>query len=47
MPLARLAQETVRVTLLALVGFAILRWIAGRFQIPGLQDALGHGGVAQ
>lgn len=47
MPLARLGQETLRVTLLALVGFAILRWLSVRFNVPGLRDALGAGGVAQ
>lgn len=47
MPLARLGHEVFRVTLLALIGFAILRWIAVRARIPGLAAALGAGGVAQ
>jgi hypothetical protein len=46
-PLSRLAQETVRVTVLALVGFALLRLLAERFNIPGLRAALGAGGVEQ
>lgn len=47
MPIARLGEEVLRVTLLALIGFAILRWLADRFNIPGLRAALGSGGVAQ
>lgn len=47
MPLAALATEIFRTTLLALVGFAILRYAATKWNIPGLRDALGHGGVAQ
>jgi hypothetical protein len=46
-PIARLGQEMLRVTLLALVGFALLRYVAVRWNIPGLKDALGAGGVAQ
>jgi hypothetical protein len=46
MPVAKLAQETLRITLLALVGFALLRWIAERFSIPGLRAALGAAGTA-
>lgn len=46
-PIARLAQEVARTTVLALVGFALLRLLAVRFNIPGLRDALGAGGVAQ
>lgn len=45
MPIARLTHEILRVTLLALVGFAILRWIAGRWDIPGLRSALGAAGA--
>lgn len=47
MPLARLGHEVFKVTLLALIGFAILRFAAARFRIPGLAAALGAGGVAQ
>lgn len=47
MPIARLGHEVLRVTLLALIGFALLRFIAVRFRIPGLASALGAGGVAQ
>jgi hypothetical protein len=47
MPLARLGHEVFRVTLLALIGFAILRFVAARYRIPGLAAALGSGGVAQ
>lgn len=47
MPLARLGHDVFRVTLLALVGFALLRWAAARFRVPGLAAALGAGGVAQ
>lgn len=46
MPIARLAQETLRVTLLALIGFALLRFAAERFNIPGLRSALGAAGTA-
>jgi hypothetical protein len=46
-PLARLGHDIFRVTLLALVGFALLRWAAARFRVPGLAAALGAGGVAQ
>lgn len=45
MPLARLAHETVRVTLFALIGFALLRYVASKFQVPGLQAALGAAGA--
>ncbi len=47
MPIARLGHEVLRVTLLALVGFALLRIVAERWNIPGLRAALGSGGVAQ
>lgn len=47
MPLAALAQETLRVTLLALVGFALARWAAERWNIPGLKAALGASGTLQ
>jgi hypothetical protein len=46
-PIARLGHEVLRVTLLALIGFALLRFVAVRFRIPGLAAALGAGGVAQ
>jgi hypothetical protein len=46
MPIARLGHEVFRVTLLALVGFALLRWVAERFGIPGLRSALGAAGTA-
>lgn len=46
-PIARLGNEVLRVTLLALIGFAILRFLAVRFRVPGLAAALGAGGVAQ
>jgi hypothetical protein len=46
MPISRLAQETVRVGLLALIFFAIARWLAERFNIPGLRAALGASGTA-
>lgn len=46
MPIAKLAQETLRVTLLALVGFAVLRWLSERFNVPGLRAALGAAGTA-
>jgi hypothetical protein len=45
-PIARLGHEVFRVTLLALVGFAVLRWLAERFSIPGLRAALGASGTA-
>ena len=45
MPLARLIHETFRVTLFALVGFAILRIVAERANIPGLRAALGAAGA--
>lgn len=47
MPLARLGHDVIRVTVLALIGFALLRFVAARFRIPGLAAALGAGGVAQ
>jgi hypothetical protein len=47
MPLAKLASDVFRVTLLALVGFAILRWAATRWNVPGLKAALGAAGTAQ
>jgi small-conductance mechanosensitive channel len=47
MPIARLGHEVLRVTLLALIGFALLRVLAERFNVPGLRAALGAGGVAQ
>lgn len=47
MPISRLAQETLKVGLLALIFFAIARAVAERFNIPGLRAALGQGGVAQ
>lgn len=47
MPLARLGHEVVRTTILALIGFALLRVVAQRWRIPGLAAALGAGGVAQ
>lgn len=47
MPLARLGHDVFRVTILALIGFALLRFAAERFRIPGLAAALGAGGVAQ
>ncbi len=46
MPIARLAQETLKVTLLALVGFALLRYVSERFNVPGLRAALGASGTA-
>lgn len=46
MPIARWANETVRITAFALVGFALLNWAAKRFEIPGLNAALGQGGVS-
>lgn len=46
MPIAKLAQETLRVTLLALVGFAVLRYLAEKFNVPGLRAALGAAGTA-
>lgn len=46
MPLARLAHETVRITVFALIGFALLNWVATKANIPGLKAALGRGGVA-
>jgi hypothetical protein len=45
MPIARLAHETVHITLFALIGFALLRWAAKRWQITGLQAALGAAGA--
>lgn len=47
MPLARLGHDVFRVTILALIGFALLRFVAGKWKIPGLAAALGAGGVAQ
>lgn len=47
MPLARLGHDVFRVTILALIGFALLRFAAAKFRIPGLAAALGAGGVAQ
>jgi hypothetical protein len=46
MPISRLAQETLRVGLLALIFFAIARWVAERFNVPGLRAALGASGTA-
>lgn len=46
MPIARLGHEVLRVTLLALVGFAILRFVAERWNVPGLRSALGASGTA-
>ena len=46
MPIAKLAQETLRVGLLALVFFAVMRWLAERFNVPGLRAALGAAGTA-
>lgn len=45
MPLAKLAHDVFRVTILALIGFALLRWVAGRANIPGLRSALGAAGA--
>lgn len=44
-PLAKLAHDVIRVTLLALVGFALLNYVADKANIPGLKAALGRGGV--
>lgn len=46
MPLAKLFHDVFRVTILALIGFALLRWIAARANIPGLRAALGASGTA-
>lgn len=46
-PLARLGHDVFKVTLLALIGFAVLRFVAAKWRIPGLAAALGAGGVAQ
>ena len=46
MPIARLGHEVLRTTLLALIGFALLRYLAVRFNIPGLNAALGASGTA-
>lgn len=45
MPLARWAHETIRVTVFALIGFALLRYVSAKFNVPGLQDALGAAGA--
>jgi len=45
MPIAKLAHETIRVTIFALIGFAILRYVATRFNVPGLKAALGAAGA--
>ncbi len=45
MPIARLAHETVKITIFALIGFALLRWIATKANIPGLKAALGAAGA--
>lgn len=45
MPIARLAHETIRVTVFALIGFALLRYAAARFNVPGLKAALGAAGA--
>lgn len=45
MPIARLAHETVRVTVFALIGFALLRWVAAKWNVPGLKSALGAAGA--
>ena len=45
MPLAKLAQETIRIGLLALIFFALARWAAERWDIPGLKAALGASGT--
>ena len=47
MPIARLGHEVLRVTLLALIGFALLRYVAERWNVPGLRSALGAAGTAQ
>lgn len=45
-PLAKLAHDVLRVTVLALIGFALLNWAADKANIPGLKAALGRGGVS-
>lgn len=45
MPIAKLAHETIRVTIFALIGFALLRYVAMRFNVPGLKAALGAAGA--
>lgn len=45
MPIARLAHETIRITVFALIGFALLNWFAQRANIPALKAVLGRGGV--
>jgi hypothetical protein len=47
MQLARLGHDVFRVTLLALIGFALLRFGATKWNIPGLAAALGSAGVSQ
>ena len=47
MPLARLSHDVFKVTVLALIGFALLRFVAAKWKVPGLAAALGAGGVAQ
>lgn len=46
-PIARLGHNVLSVTIYALIGFALLRWLADRFSIPGLRAALGAAGTAQ
>lgn len=41
MPIARFVHETVRVTIFALIGFALLRYLAAKTNVPALKSALG------
>ncbi len=45
MPIAKLVHETLRVTIFALIGFALLRYVAFRWNVPGLKSALGAAGA--
>jgi uncharacterized protein (UPF0261 family) len=46
MPVARLGHEVLKTTALALIGFALLRFLAEKFNVPGLKAALGAAGTA-
>jgi hypothetical protein len=45
MPLARLSREMLYVGVLALVFFALMRWVSERFNIPALRALLGASGT--
>jgi len=44
-PLARLTREMLYVGVLALVFFALVRWVAERWNVPALRAVLGASGT--